>query len=452
MWMTDMGRLKYAIAIAFASAAFVMNFSVAEELVKKGDIVAVCGDSITAGGYSLMIENYLTMCYQDGPVRVVKFGWPGDAMGSFWGRKCGAEPILSLNPTIVTTCYGMNDGRYSALGKNTVKSYRDGLARIVDELRKNGVRQVIVGSPTAVDITTYKGKNNLDAKGYNSVLAALRDGAKQMADEKGAGFVNIHDLMLDVMVKSKAKYGPAYHVAGDTGVHPAANGNLVIAYAFLKAMGCDGDIGTITLDLPSGKAEATKGHRVLSSAGGVVEVESARYPYCFKGKPDDPAGTSGIIEFFPFNEDLNRFKLVVTGHKNDSRIRVTWGKTSREYPAADLAKGINLAADFLDNPFCGPFQKVYWIIVDKKSKWEARQYAFILSRLPTILDNMGKKLADLKHDEQQDIKTILSIDPQAAESVERIKAAVIKKDKMLADEVAAAVVPVKHTIKVELVK
>jgi hypothetical protein len=444
------------IAVAFLSAltaaAVFMPLSMAESLVKKGDIVAVCGDSITAGGYSLMIENYLTMCLQDGSVRVVKFGWPGDGMGSFWGRKCGADPIISLHPTVVTTCYGMNDGGYKALDKDTVRRYRDGMLRMVREFKKNGVRQVIVGSPTAVDITTYQNKNNLTAKDYNSVLAALRDAAKQVAEEQGLVFANIHDLMLDVMVKSKAKYGPAYHVAGDTGVHPAANGNLVIAYAFLKAMGCDGDIGTITLDLPSGKAEATKGHKILSSAGGVVEVESSRYPYCFKGKPDDPAATSGIIEFFPFNEDLNRFKLVVAGQKADARIRVTWGKTSREYPAADLAKGINLASDFLDNPFCEPFQKVYWIIVDKKSKWEARQYAFILSRLPALQENMGKNLAELKPDEQQDIKTILSIDPQAAESIERLKAAVIKKDTMLADAVAAAVVPVKHTIKVELVK
>ena len=39
------------------------------------------------------------------------------------------------------------------------------------------------------------------------------------------------------------------------------------------------------------------------------------------------------------------------------RFRVTWGDASKEYPAEQLAKGINLAAEFLDNPFSEPFRK-----------------------------------------------------------------------------------------------
>ena len=52
--------------------------------------------------------------------------------------------------------------------------------------------------------------------------------------------------MEDVMTKAKAKYGKQYALAGEAdGVHPDENGHLVMAYAFLKALGCDGDIGTI---------------------------------------------------------------------------------------------------------------------------------------------------------------------------------------------------------------
>ena len=38
------------------------------------------------------------------------------------------------------------------------------------------------------------------------------------------------------------------------GVHPAANGHLIMAYAFLKGLGCDGNVGTITLDLAGNHA------------------------------------------------------------------------------------------------------------------------------------------------------------------------------------------------------
>src|SRR5206468_7534137 len=164
--------------------------------------------------------------------------------------------------------------------------------------------------------------------------------------------------MLDVMTKAKAKYGEDYAIAGaKDGVHPDANGHLVMAYAFLKALGCDGNIGTITIDLAGNRADATDGHKIVSAKDGVVEIESTRYPFCVGGDPKDLNATAGIIEFFPFNQDLNRLMLVVT-NPGAEKIKVTWGATSKEYPAAELAKGINLAADFPANPFGEPFKKV----------------------------------------------------------------------------------------------
>src|SRR5690349_18037370 len=51
--------------------------------------------------------------------------------------------------------------------------------------------------------------------------------------------------------KAKAKFGAAYHATGGDGVHPDVNGHMVVAYAFLKALGCDREIGKITVDLVS---------------------------------------------------------------------------------------------------------------------------------------------------------------------------------------------------------
>ena len=76
------------------------------------------------------------------------------------------------------------------------------------------------------------------------------------------------------MTKAKAKYGKDYHVGGDDGVHPDRNGHLVMAYAFLRALGCDGDIGTISVDLGKNTATATDGHKIQSVKDGSVEVVS----------------------------------------------------------------------------------------------------------------------------------------------------------------------------------
>ncbi len=95
---------------------------------------------------------------------------------------------------------------------------------------------------------------------------------------------------------------------------------------------------------------------MVSCRDGVVELESSRYPFCFYGDPSKTSATSGVIEFFPFNQDLNRLTLVVK--EPAGRYKVTWGKTSKEFSAEQLSTGINLAAEFIDNPFSEPFQKV----------------------------------------------------------------------------------------------
>jgi hypothetical protein len=230
------------------------------------------------------------------------------------------------------------------------------------------------------------------------------------------------------MEKAKPVLGEAYDVGGKDGVHPGPNGHLVMAYAFLKALGCDGDIGTITLDLAANKAAATDGHKVVSSKDGVIEIESTRYPFCFYGDPKAPNATAGIIEFFPFNEDLNRFRLIVTNPGAD-KLKVTWGATSKDYAAADLAKGINLATDFAaNNPFTEPFKKVQDAIRAQQN-FETPLIKHVFAQLPGYLQAL----------------------PEQKESLDKVAQGAIDKEKALNDAAVAAVVPVNHTIKIEKV-
>jgi len=41
---------------------------------------------------------------------------------------------------------------------------------------------------------------------------------------------------------------------------------------------------------------------ILSDYQRTVEVESTKYPFCFYGDPKTPDATTGVIEFFPFND------------------------------------------------------------------------------------------------------------------------------------------------------
>jgi len=234
--------------------------------------------------------------------------------------------------------------------------------------------------------------------------------------------------MMDAMAKAKAKYGKEYHVGGGDGVHPDANGHLVMAYAFLKALGCDGNIGKITVDPGAGKATAEHGHKVLSCEGGKVKIESSRYPFCFSGDPKSTSATSGMIEFIPFNQDLNRFTLVVENAPTD-KCMVTWGKTSKEFSKNQLEKGINLAAEFIDNPFSKHFRKVDEAVREQQ-KYETGLVKSVVTKLPDF-----RKLV-----------------PEESAAIDRIAATGIRHDKQLFEAAAATVTPVKHTLVIEAIK
>jgi hypothetical protein len=216
---------------------------------------------------------------------------------------------------------------------------------------------VVVGSPGVVDsITWNRNKPDFDQV-YNDNLEHLGQIARQLAEENGFPHADVFGAMKKTMVAAKSALGEEYPVAGRDGVHPGPNGHLVMAYAFLKALGLSGDIGTVTVDIASGQAEATDGHKVLSSNNGTVEIESTRYPICFFGSERDPNGTASILPYAPFNRDLNRFTLKVNNLPT-ARADVTFGSATKTFSKDELTAGINLADEFIDNPFVEPFNRV----------------------------------------------------------------------------------------------
>jgi len=415
------GIRTWFVSLVFIATLLAVGPCVGAAGLKPGDSVAVCGDSITEQRlYSLFIEEYLLMCQPGADLEATQFGWSGEKAPGFLARM--ANDVLVFKPTVATTCYGMNDGGYAASTPEVLRVYREATEGIVKAFQEAGVRLIVVGSPGAVDTTTFRRGG---AEVYNKTLSELRDIAREVAAQHGAAFADVHGAMIEAMPKAKARYGEAYHVAGPDGFHPRQNGHLIMAYAFLKALGCTGDIGTIQVDMKTGKATATPGHRVLKSAKGLVQIESKRYPFCFFGEPNSPNATRGIIEFFHFNEDLNRFLLVVRNAPS-GRVKVTWGDQAKSFSAADLERGVNLAAEFLDNPFSGPFAKVEEVI--------AKKQAFETPAVKTLLHSLPQWDKSL---------------PEAKTTLNRLRRHVVDKDDALRRSARAAVVPVRHAIRVE---
>ncbi|MBL7187988.1 MAG: SGNH/GDSL hydrolase family protein [Phycisphaerae bacterium] len=339
-------------------------------LLRKGDRLAICGDSITEQKmYSRIIETYLTVCVPQLEVTVRQYGWSGEVAPFFHYRM--ESDVLRFNPTIATTCYGMNDHRYQPYKPEFGQTYKKSSQAIIRKFKEQGVR-VIQGSPGTVGkMPSWVREARGTFGDLNLSLLELRNIDVRLARAEQVAFADVFLSMLVAGFNAQQKYGPDYMISGKDGVHPGWSGQLVMAWAFLKAMGLDGDIGTITVDLTSGAAQASAGHRVLSANRSQVQLESEKYPFCAKGESDKDSSIRSGMALVSFNEQLNRFMLVARNGKAQ-RYRVTWGEAAKSYRAAELAKGINLADDFHVNPFSEAFNSVDEAVL-KKQTYETKQ-------------------------------------------------------------------------------
>ncbi len=350
-----------AFAVLFLASAASGQAPPRKVELKKGVRVAIVGDSITEQRlYSRFLADYLTACHPELDAHIVQFGWSGERATGFLARM--DNDLMPFKPDVVTLCYGMNDGSYQPFNDAIGKGFEVPLVEIVKKLKAAGVT-VVVGSPGAVDDYFFgkegDGKQvSARSKMYNPTLAKLRDIAKKTADAAEMPFANVHDAMLDAMRKAQAddKLGKGYHVCGGDGFHPDANGQLVMAFAFLRAMKVDGNLGSVTVDF-NGGSSAADGHKVMKAEGGKVTVESSRLPFGFTGDAKQTFGTRSIAPFLPFNDEFNRFTLTVKNAPAE-KLKVTWGTESKTFAKADLEKGVNLAAEFQNHPLLAPFLKV----------------------------------------------------------------------------------------------
>ncbi len=224
--------------------------------LKKGDRLAICGDSITEQKmYSRIMETYLTVAVPELDITVRQYGWSGEVAPGFLARM--TNDCLRFNPTIATTCYGMNDHGYRPYEAAIGDRYRTNSTMIVRAF-KNAGAWVIQGSPGCVGkVPAWSKYGEGGTETLNLNLNELRNIGVQIAESEGVGFADVFWPMFTQDYFAREKYGTNYAVPGKDGVHPGWAGQTIMAYAFLKGLGLDGDIGTFTIDLAQNKASGT---------------------------------------------------------------------------------------------------------------------------------------------------------------------------------------------------
>jgi hypothetical protein len=400
-------------------------------LLRQGDRLAICGDSITEQKmYSRLIEDYLTVCEPELNVTVRQYGWSGERAPDFLARM--TNDCLRFKPTIAATCYGMNDHEYRAYEDRIGQTYSNTTTAIIEGFKANGVR-VVQGSPGCVGkVPGWTKHTNDTLMDLELNLCHLRDIGIGIAQNEHVGFADVFWPMLTTGVAAQKQYDAKYAIAGGDGVHPGWAGHTVMAYAFLKALGVNGNIGVLIVDVKKSKMKTSPGHVLVSGKDGEFTIKSSRYPFCAcvpEGQgaasypvcqKDDPAKDNSIrsaMTLIPFNEDLNRLMLKADHVQSRSRYKVTWGNESKTFTADQLSRGVNLAAEFPCNPFCEAFAKVDAAVAAKQA-FETKQI-------------------------KQAFRS-----PEAKTDMEAVAAQTEQEREPLAAAIRAAFVPVTHTIKI----
>ena len=400
-------------------------------LLRQGDRLAICGDSITEQKmYSRIMEDYLTVCEPELNVTVRQYGWGGERAPGFLARM--TNDCLRFQPTIATTCYGMNDHEYRPYEDRIGQTYRETSTAIVEAFKAHGAR-VVLGSPGCVGkIPPWSKRTNDTLVDLNLNLCRLRNIDVEIAEKEHVGFADVFWPMVTAGAAAQERYGANYAIAGADGVHPGWAGHTVMAYAFLKALGLKGDIGLFLVDMKKSTLKPSRGHKLVKAKDGEFVITSSRYPFCAcvpdgqggRSYPvcgqDDPTKDNCIcsaLTLIPFNEELNRLILKASDAKAGRRYNVTWGGQARTFTAEELERGINLAAEFPLNPFSEAFAKVDAAVAAKQA-YETEQ---IKKRF---------RSAEAKTD------------------MEAVAARTESEREPLAAAIKAAFVPVTHTLKI----
>ncbi|RYX85049.1 hypothetical protein EON83_07320 [bacterium] len=228
--------LLLPLVAGLAFGAFQCRAARADFLLKANDRVVFYGDSITDfHNYTRPFQDYVYARYPDRHIHFYNAGWSGDQAGGALRRL--NRDVLVLNPTVVTLCFGMNDGHYTTVNDEIVNTYRTNMDGIVKALTDKGIR-VIVFSPPPVDYESDKNHQPLlrDVK-YNENLVALSNAASEVAKKYGATYIDILHPMLSTHEALKAK-APGYTMIPDS-VHPDEKGGVVMAGAMLLGMGAE---------------------------------------------------------------------------------------------------------------------------------------------------------------------------------------------------------------------
>ena len=204
--------------------------------LKDGDSIVFLGDSITHQClYTQYLENFLYTRLPNIRLKTHNAGVGGatawDALQRF------DDDVAAYKPKYVTVLLGMNDGRYRPFDKGVFDTYQKDMTELIGRIKKTGATPVLM-TPTMYDSRARRMRKSrrkspeTTLQQYNAVLAYFGSWLREVATDRGYGFVDMY-ARLNSVTLSMRKRDPKFTVIPDA-VHPGPEGQVVMAYSVVR--------------------------------------------------------------------------------------------------------------------------------------------------------------------------------------------------------------------------
>lgn len=292
-----------------------------------GERVLFLGDSITrAGTWHSLVTLYHETRFPDRTVTWLNAGVSGDtAEGAL--RRLDWD-VLARAPDRVVVMFGVNDVSITlydgdnapekvAAREEKIAAYERSLRELVRRLRAAGKAVVLVTPPPYEEHGEFPA-DKVVRPGANAAVTRTADITRAIAAEFGLPLVDFNGPM-NRLAADFQKTNPAFSLLSDR-VHPTPAGYLVMAHHFLKAMQVPAEVA-------------------------VHETSELRFTYRPRALPVpfDPE-LRRALPLVPFQDELNREILRVTGLPEGIHEVVMDGDVVGAWWHDQLAAGVNLAA------------------------------------------------------------------------------------------------------------
>ena len=291
--------------------------------------------------------------------------------------------VFNRKPTYVTLTFGMNDTGYDIYMKDDAKelleqriaksleSYREIEERL---LAKNKIKKVLIGGSPYDETSRF---NNFILHNKNNAILKIIDAQRTSAKKNGWGFVDFNQPMREISRKEQEADSTFTFCRIDR-IHPDNDGQMVMAYLFLKAQGLAGDeVSSVSIDAYHSSVITHKNCKIskLKKNGADLTFDYLAYalPY-----PLDSISRSGwgnkrsqrdAMRLVPFMEEFNQERFQVTNlEKGMYRLTID-NQFIDNLSSEKLANGVNLA----DYPNTPQYQQAAKIMYLNEERFEVEK-------------------------------------------------------------------------------